>query len=93
MSRPAQIDVEQVRRHRAEQDNWDDTARAYNAAHGTSFPARSLYHAVWQADRKRKRPHRPLDDNDRSLRDHWRPVLPRPLRNIPDYRTDTVRRN
>lgn len=82
------INVELARQLRKETNSWPEAAARYNEEMKTSFATWAIYHAVWLVDgRQGKKPVR----NDTNIRDHWRPPLPRPLRVIPDYRTNTSR--
>lgn len=83
------IDIVRAREIRTQCGSWQEAAERYNEEHGTDVRTMTLYHAVWDVDgRKGRKP----AEGDRGIRELYRPPLPRPLRVIPDYKTNTVQR-
>lgn len=83
------IDIVRARQIRKECGTWQEAAERYNEEHGTSIKPMTIYHAVWEVDGNKRMPPAP---SDRDVRELYRPPMPRPLRVIPDYRTNTVQR-
>jgi hypothetical protein len=91
-----QINIEAALELWHQHRNWRTVAEHMPAgANGHRWTQQAIYFAVWKTNRlpiERKRVGGSKHDlDDRMLGAIWTPPLPRPMKVIPDYRTNTAR--